>query len=257
MILARPSEDASVRCAHSQQMAARGAAGYSHRARALLRCLAVGRSVFLLYVLRVGTERRFRPMSDHFEMLVDADVTIEQAEEVKLRVLDRFRELEIIAGEVNEECVLGGEGYRPGSAVSRLYTLGNQEYPFWDLLTCGVETNVARQFNYWAYGPSCEGYSCPCCEAEFEPHDEDLQETLAAAIDEWFEQSGPAVVTCPRCAKDVPITEWRCEPPLGFGNLSFSFWNWPRLDSPSWQIDIPALVREATGHAIISTNGQV
>ncbi|MGO9466833.1 MAG: hypothetical protein ACLQIB_24540 [Isosphaeraceae bacterium] len=196
-------------------------------------------------------------MSDSFEMLVDADATIEQAEEVKDRVLERFRALGLITGDANEECVLGGEGYRPGPAVSEHYELGNEELPFWELLTCGVEARVARHFNEWAYGPSCAGFRCPCCNAEFEPDNEDLQQTLSAAIDEWVEQSGPAAVTCPRCAKEVPVTEWRCEPPLGFGNLSFRFWNWPPLDSRSWQIDIPALVREVTGHAIISTNGRI
>jgi hypothetical protein len=60
-------------------------------------------------------------LSDNFVMLVDADATIEEAEEIKQRVLDRFRASGIIAGEANEECVLGGEGYRPGPAISQLY----------------------------------------------------------------------------------------------------------------------------------------
>ena len=53
------------------------------------------------------------------------------------------------------------------------------------------------------------------------------------------------------------VTEWRFKPPLGFGNLSFRFWNWPPLDSPSWRIDIPALVRDVTGHRIVSTWGRI
>lgn len=184
-------------------------------------------------------------------------MTIEEAEGLKHRVLERFRELGLIAGEANEDCVLGGEGYRPGPAVSELFKLENEHFPFWELLTCGVEAKVGREFNYWAYGPSCEGYSCPRCEAEFGPDEEDLQETLSGAIGEWADQSGPALVTCPRCGGDMPITEWRCDPPLGFGNLSFTFWNWPPLNSPAWQIDIPAIVRELTGHTIIATNGHI
>ncbi len=196
-------------------------------------------------------------MSENFEMLVNADVTVEDAEELKELVLARFRELELIAGEANEDCVLGGVGYRPGPAISRLFRSDDQNFPFRELLTCGVEPKVGREFNYWAYGPSCEGYACPRCEAKFDSDDEELQETLSTAIGEWVDQSGLANVTCPRCTEDVPITDWRCDPPLGFGNLSFTFWNWPRLDSPSWQIDIPAIVREVTGHRIILTNGHI
>ena len=88
-----------------------------------------------------------------------------------------------------------------------------------------------RDFNHWAYGPSCEGYSCPLCNQEFEPDNEDLADVLSEAIGQWIEQSGPALVPCPSCKGHVPVTEWRCQPPLGFGNLSVVFWNWPPLDS--------------------------
>jgi hypothetical protein len=44
---------------------------------------------------------------------------------------------------------------------------------------------------------------------------------------------------------------------LGFGNLSFTFWNWPPLDKPSWKIDIPARVKEVTKHKLVSTYGHI
>ena len=45
-------------------------------------------------------------MSAYFEMIVDADVTIDNAEQVKERVLALFREKGLIAGDANEDCVV-------------------------------------------------------------------------------------------------------------------------------------------------------
>jgi hypothetical protein len=106
-------------------------------------------------------------MSD-FEMLVDADVMAEEAEDVSRAVLGRFRELGLITGKLSDECVLGGKGYRPGPAVADLYKLRDGERRFWELVTCGVEPVVARGFNVWALGPSFEGFLCPSCAAKIE-----------------------------------------------------------------------------------------
>jgi hypothetical protein len=55
----------------------------------------------------------------------------------------------------------------------------------------------------------------------------------------------------------MSVLEWDWMPPLGFGYLSFSFWNWPPLDAPGWRIDIPAIIGEITGHRIVSTYGHI
>jgi hypothetical protein len=196
-------------------------------------------------------------MSDNFQMLVDAEVTLGQADMVKQRVLAVLHLHELIVREADMECALGSLGYRPGPAVHQLYELAENELPFWDQITCGVELRVGRDFNHWAYGTSCEGYSCPLCSHEFEPEDEDLAEVLSEAIGEWVDQSGPALVPCPSCTKQVPVSQWRCTPPLGFGNLSVVFWNWPPLDSPFWRIDILELIRQATLHPLIRTHGHL
>jgi hypothetical protein len=43
---------------------------------------------------------------------------------------------------------------------------------------------------------------------------------------------------------------------LGFGNLSFTFSDWPQLDSPGWRIDIRELVKEITDHRVVYTYGK-
>jgi hypothetical protein len=191
-------------------------------------------------------------------MLVDVEATLEEVNALSSAVLGSFREMRLITGEANDDCVLGGEGYRPGPALSSLYVLGQHELPFWTLITSGVERRVGRHFNEWALGPVCEGLTCPACGADFKTFGDACNATnIGASIGEWFHQSGPALVRCPKCDKSRCVTEWQCKPPLGFGNLSFSFWNWPPLDSAAWKIDIKRLVEGITGHKLVSTYGHI
>src|SRR2546430_1636718 len=110
-------------------------------------------------------------MSSHFEMLVDTDVTIDDAEHVEDSVLKMLLARGIIAGDVNEHGVRAGAGFRPGPGLSTLYMLTGYELPFWRIGNCGIEPRVGRDFNYWALGPSCEGFACPVCDAPFEAAD--------------------------------------------------------------------------------------
>jgi hypothetical protein len=196
-------------------------------------------------------------MSDNFHMLVDVDATPGEADGVARAVLDRFRKLGLITGRANPDCVLGGTGYRPGPAVAASYKLGKRECRFWELVTCGVEPKVGRSFNEWAVGPSCEGFNCPACGADIEPFGDAFGDAIGKAVGEWMDGFGPAVVPCPACRKERPITEWQCKPPFGFGNVSFRFWNWPPLDSPSWTVDIAGIVRAVTGHTVVQSHGRI
>ncbi|HVS34489.1 MAG TPA: hypothetical protein VMS17_02840 [Gemmataceae bacterium] len=196
-------------------------------------------------------------MSDNFEMLVDVEATSENAERLSRAVLDRLRQLDLIVGEANADCVLGGTGYRPGPAVPSLYICGEREGRFWELRTCGVEPKVGRSFNYWALGPVCEGFTCSQCRAVLEPFGAEFGDFVGKAFGEWLDRRGPGLLRCPRCAGERSIAEWQCKPPLGMGYLSFRFWNWPPLNSPEWKVDIGAIIREATGHKIVRTYGHI
>ena len=196
-------------------------------------------------------------MSDSFEMLVDVDVKVEKAEELSRSVLDHFRRLGLITGDASSDCVLGGTGYRPGPVIPSSYKCEAHECRFWELITCGVEPEVGRGLNGWALGSVSEGFFCCACGRQPERPRDAFVRAIWDAVDQWKEESGPALLQCPLCGEKSSITQWRSQPPLGFGNLSFRFWNWPPLDSPSWTIDIPALVREITGHRIESTWGRI
>jgi hypothetical protein len=196
-------------------------------------------------------------MSDNFQMLVDPDATLEEANQLRDAVLNRFREMRLITGTATGECVLGGKGYRLGPAVPKLYILKRNECAFWELTASGVEPKVGRHFNIWAVGPDFQGLTCPKCDGQFEALDDAFKDVFGQALGDWYHQSGPALFPCPRCGKTPSVTEWHCKPPLGFGNLSFTFWNWPPLDSRAWKIDIMALVEEITGHKLVSTHGHI
>lgn len=189
-------------------------------------------------------------------MLVDVDTSLSDGDAVVQAVLDRFRKMGLITGMINEDCVLGGAGYRPGPAVPDLYELEENEGRFWEMLTCGVEPSVGRWFNEYALGPVFEGLNCPSCSTHIASY-EAFGDAIFKAIGEWAEQSGPALTPCPVCKVQLPITEWRCKPPLGFGNVSFRFWNWPPLGCTSWKVDIAGIVREVTGHTIVHTYGHL
>ena len=196
-------------------------------------------------------------MSNWFEMLVDGEAEIEEAEVLSCAVLDRFRRLGLITGSANPDCVFGGTGYRPGPALAESYTPKEHEFSFWELVKCGVEPQVRRGLNEWALGPVCEGFICPSCGVDMEPSGSTFWNSVWKAIGEWKRQSGSALLRCLQCGRDRSITEWQCRPPLGFGNLSFRFWNWPRFDSPGWKIDITAIIRETTHHTIVTTYGRI
>jgi hypothetical protein len=171
-------------------------------------------------------------MGEYFVMLVDVDAKIDEADELAERVLCRFRDLEVVAGEANPDCVLDGVGYLPGPALSEVYQRGEDEFRFWESRSSGVQARVSREFNYWALSPCCDGTACPKRNTEFEQDDDRLVDQLFEACGNWAAQSGPMLVSCPECGEIVLVTEWVCRPTLGFGNLAFTSSGWPGVDAP-------------------------
>jgi len=195
-------------------------------------------------------------MSEYFMMLADVDATPSQAEGIVRAVLDRFRNLGLITGDADPDFVYGGPRYRPGHALAELYEYDKHRSPFWETYNCSLEFNANRYFNGWALNLSEKGFICPACgAAPFDPGD--AWKSIGKAVEEWMDESGPSLVPCPECRKTYSITEWRHDPPLGFCNVSFTFWNWPPFDSPPWKIDIPWIVRDITGHTIVITYGRI
>lgn len=196
-------------------------------------------------------------MSDSYERVVDIQVSAEDAPALGAQVVKRLRKLGLITGRLNERCVLGGKGYLPGPALAKLYQRAPREGKFWEMVTCGVKPITGWHFNEWALGEALDGFVCPACQVEVGPLDEEFREAVFEKVGECLKKSGPGFVACPICRKKNGLTNWICRPPLGFGNLSFSFWNWPPLDWDSWKIDVPGIIRETTGHQVVTTYGRI
>ncbi len=196
-------------------------------------------------------------MSDNFQMLVDVGVSLDEASALSDAIVAELRNHGLISGELTADCVLGGVGYRPGPSLANLYKPRPREGRFWELITSGVEPQVGRSFNHWALGPSCEGFTCPKCAASIEAFAPPFSDAMGDAIDDWLKGTDAAQLACPHCNQTTRLTEWESKPALGFGNLSFRFWNWPRFDVPAWKIDVPALVRRIAGHTVTSTYGHL
>lgn len=196
-------------------------------------------------------------MSNSFEMLVDEDVSLVDAPAVSNNVITVFRDIQLIVGEPTPDCVLGGTGYRPGPAVPAIYLPEPNECRFWELTTSGVEVSIGRSFNLWALGPSCEYFICPKCHVKYLRSDSPIWDSIFEAADNWHGKNIDATIACPSCGNASRLSDWHSRPPLGFGNLSFQFWNWPPLDLPGWKLDIPKLVRQITGHSIVISWGRI
>jgi hypothetical protein len=196
-------------------------------------------------------------MSDSFMMLIDEDVSLADAPAVSASVMTAFRERGLITGELTPECVLGGAGFRVGPAIAEIYSPYPNGVRFWELKTSGIQPSIGRSFNQWSLGPVCEYFACPDCNQKHDPFDSPIVEAIIDAVGQWYERSGDMLVLCPACRSSSQLTQWKSRPPLGFGNLSFRFWNWPSFDLTVWKLDIPAMVRAITGHSIVTSWGRV
>src|SRR5687767_3059944 len=90
--------------------------------------------------------RRAVLMSDHFQMLVDADVTVDDAGSVTDAVICELRRHGLIKGQLTDDDGFGPEGYLPGPAVPNLYKQGKEKYQFWKVRPRVVETRIGRSF---------------------------------------------------------------------------------------------------------------
>ncbi len=71
-------------------------------------------------------------------------------------------------------------------------------------------------------------------------------------MEAWYEGDDAVTFPCPDCGKPERLVDWAGEFPWGFGNLGFTFWNWPPLSA--------SFVREVTellGHRSVLVRGKL
>ena len=178
--------------------------------------------------------------------IVDLEVSEEDAPELAKKVVSKLFEQGLIAGELSNERVLGNDGYAPGP---NLPNICEDEGQFWTLTTSGVSIKVGRSLNYWALAEALEYAQCPLCKIKHD-HDRIWETNIGDALDAWYSQQLEISLSCHNCDQASLFKNWVFSPPLGFGNLSFTFWNWPPFDDPCWKMDIPQIVKDALRHEI-------
>jgi len=158
-------------------------------------------------------------MGDWFQTIADVEVSISEAEETASRILDGLIQLKII-DKTPQHCVLGnGFGYPP-LQCGQVLEQPSLAYALHGLKVNGLEVNIGRRVFHNAQS----GVTVTCAKCNTL-----ATEKWSDAVSEWYEEQGSALLECGNCRNVQPITEWIFTPAWGFGNLGFTFWNWPPI----------------------------
>lgn len=159
-------------------------------------------------------------MGDWFQSVVDRDATESEAPQSGILIQQWLVDEGIISRNASA-CVLGSDtGYPPGPNYEK--AVGGHDDCLNLLATNGLNIITTRNVFHTGQG-GCE-LVCAACTERFEATD-----AWGDAVGEWYERNGPGSLACPGCGHSQPIDEWEHDPPWGFANLGFEFWNWPPL----------------------------
>jgi hypothetical protein len=183
-------------------------------------------------------------MGNHFQSIVDPEATEAEAPALADRVLRWLIAEQIVVPE-RTDCVLSESGgYAPGPAYVK--ATGAPDVHVLTLRTNGMEVVSTRTVFHSGEGDL--ELICGTCGSRIEPK----QGWWADAVGEWYDRAGPGMLACPVCGISRPVTEWQHDPPLGFGNLGFTFWNWPMLTD-----DFVASVGKLLGNRVLDVAGHL
>lgn len=171
-------------------------------------------------------------MSDHFYALAAPGPSQSELDALDERVLDWLVAEDIVERELTD-CILSmdSHGHRPAprfmtaSSEPETPTSGNCCYAlFSEMKVNGLEIVKGRHIIVYGEG-SYECSICPACGAEGPV----WGDRWNAAADEWLNWRGPGNFQCMECSAVRSLPEWDHRDPIGFGALTFKFWNWPPL----------------------------
>lgn len=180
-------------------------------------------------------------MGDRFQLIVDRDVSEEEAPHLAEKVRGWLVSRGIIEP-VLSDCTLGEPGHRPGPAHPTV--LENPSQTAFEYMTNGLEITVGRTFFWTPY----TDLTCRACGEHFNAYSDEW----VSAVGVWAEGDDSATFDCPRCGKPERVVDWDGESPSGFGNLGLTFWNWEQLSA--------SFVREVTellGHRTRLVRGKI
>jgi hypothetical protein len=191
-------------------------------------------------------------MSENYETIADVEATEDEAESLGQSVLSWLIDSGIVVAEASD-CVAGGSGHAPGPRWADAVSDPSLGRPH--LWANGLEVDVGRSwFHAGEFG--VEEVTCPYCDTVTQLGDDGGEppsawQPFSRAIKEYHE-GGQGVLDCPACKRPVGLNAWTWGPPTAFGELGFTFWNWPLL-SPKF---IAELSRRL-GHRTVRVDGRL
>lgn len=184
-------------------------------------------------------------MGDSYQTIVDETASEIEAPELAQRVLRWLIDEGVVVAETTD-CTLGTDGHAPGpEAVKATGEIDAEDLR--SLRTNGLAITTSRSVFDTGFSGEIE-LICSACRHRFEP----IPLAFGDALAEWYEQSGPGELACPRCGSTRAVTEWQFERPFGFGCLGFTFWNWPTL-----QDEFVSAVSARLGHPVAVVCGRL
>ncbi len=182
-------------------------------------------------------------MGDWFQTVSDRDATESESQELGAAIHQWLVDEGIVSSDATD-CVPGSDiGYPPGPNYQK--ATGESDDHLLKLATNGLDVITKRSVFHSGQG----GFEliCSACSDRFE-----APNVWGDAVSQWYENKGPGIMACPHCGGRQPINEWKHDPPWGFANLGFEFWNWPPLSD-----DFVQTIGERLGHRVVLVSGKL
>lgn len=179
-------------------------------------------------------------MSDFFISVVPHNV--DKANELADKIVNHLIQRRIIQ-EGLTNCTPGKPGHPPGDNFRE--AIDSEDYGPGGLRINGLEVLTNRKvFHNGGNGP--EKINCPDCKANI------IESDWGEALEEWVNDTGNDEFICSECSATHSITAYKFEPKWGFGNLGFTFWNWPVLKK-----EFISEVEQITGSKVTIVYGRI
>jgi hypothetical protein len=186
-------------------------------------------------------------MGDWFETVAVIDVTEDEAPAMAAAVLDWLVGEKVVVAE-KTDCVLSsGGGHAPGANFGAIVSeLDPSPFSF---RTNGLQLDIGRGVYF---SMEADHVVCPHCGAVTRLGARtDAWEQLSDRIDLWAAGKADSY-DCTFCGRSSALNDWQWTPPWAFGELGFTFWNWPRLRD-----DFVAELSERLGRRAVRPFGQM
>jgi hypothetical protein len=181
-------------------------------------------------------------MGGNFISIVPLKISKSEVAPLAEKVINWLLSQKIIK-EPKTACVLGSsDGYPPGDNYVNI--IDGNDYLL-ELETNGLDVKMTREV-FHNGGNGVDRILCPSCSYNIYESD------WGSLIDEWYKETGEDMITCPECETPHSIADYKFDPPWAFGDVGFTFWNWPSF-TESFINDLEIL----TGKSLVIVYGRL